>query len=322
MYKRNQNLIFFIVSLILTILVSYYFYNKSNNSELIIEQEFPVSIIKKPSELKDLEIFYKNDTIHSLNKINLNITNNSNKPISENDFISPLKIELLDSIRIISIEIEKTIPKGISAHTDIDSSKSSFNLRFDLMNPEDKIKIGILFEGEISNIDSSARIKGVKKITYTKKSYYKFRRQLPLFVIMFISLFLWSSMFTNEDYSKASKSIKLLEYEKRHPYKFKTKEDLIKNLESLYSSNHHTEKSLKESFSNIESIFNSDDLKEEDKMKISFNHIIEELKENKSFNLSFHKISMIIVILGLLYLALFTFDHISGSKYFISSLFN
>ncbi len=322
MYKRNQNLIFFVISVTLTILVSYYYYNKSNNSELIIEQEFPINIIKKPSELKDLKIFYKNDTIHSLNKLNLNITNNSNKPISKNDFISPLKIELLDSIRIISIEIDKTIPKGISVYAVIDSSKSSFSLRFDLMNPEDKIKIGILFEGDISNINSNARIKGVKKITYTEKSNYKFRRQMPLFVMMFIALFFWSSVFTNNDYCKASKSLKVLEYEKRHPYKFKTKEDLIKNLESIYSSNHHTEKSLKESFSKIESIFNSDDLKEEDKMKISINHIIEELKENKSFNLSFHKISMIIVIFGLLYLALFTFDHISGSKYFISSLFN
>ncbi|MFN8325077.1 MAG: hypothetical protein U0T80_04890 [Flavobacteriaceae bacterium] len=184
-----------IIGLVLTsvgIIFPILYENLKNNSELQIKLEDSITIINKPVEVDSLEIFYKKQPISNLNKATLTITNKSNNPIVQEDFIAPLEISLSKKSHIITFNVEKSEPKNLESNIVINQQKGNLTLSFALLNPQDKLTIGILYTGANPKIDVNARIKGIKNINFIDKQNSNEKIKIPSVVLFFTIL---SSLF-------------------------------------------------------------------------------------------------------------------------------
>ncbi len=188
----SKNLTYGIVFFMLSTLVGVFFYYLNNKTELNVEREYPVNILSKSVQTKDLNITYKQDTIESLSMVLLKISNNSSKDIIDSDFITPLQIEFNKEINIISFNKERSVPKEILTNIKKNSFKNSLNVRFDLLNRGDEVYIWVLYEGELTDIKAIGRIKGIKNVSFTVRDKPKdgYRVLLGFFLVVVSSLLL------------------------------------------------------------------------------------------------------------------------------------
>lgn len=233
--KMTKSLWSGIIFFVLTTLTGYYFYYQSTKSELIVTQEFPISLVKRPSELNDLQILFKDDTISSLSKVTLSIINNSNKPIDSSDFVTPFVIKFGDSISILTTEIASIKPKNINCSSKLGSSRSSIIVNFDLMNPNDELALDILYEGNLSKIEPYSRIKGIQNIEFTRRpqklELWKFLSGYCITFLIFMFLML---LLVYKDKVELLESINILESSKMDLYKKYGLEDFLGTIKNYY----------------------------------------------------------------------------------------
>jgi len=297
---QDKSAFFTIIGIIVTffgILTPIVYGELKEKSELEIRQLSSVTIINKPSEIDGLEIFYQKLPITDLNKLTLKITNKSKLAVTKSDFISPLKIEFSKGVRLISYKIEDNNPKNILSEVNIDSTRQSINIGFELLNPDDYIVIGILYTGFNSTIETQARIKGIKKIIFIVESNDLIDFIAP-FIVLFFVFFSTVILFI----IKREKNNSILSYSKfiedKEKYLKYSMDDFKKEIRSIFS--HFPSSFVNREVLKVEQIFKNKKI--ENKANESINIIDNDLLSNINLNKKGNIVAQIIRVIGIIYL--------------------
>ncbi len=275
-------------------------YSKFQDKSIIqIQQNNLTTILNKPVNIDSLQIYYKKTPIDNLSKLNLSISNNSKISVVQKDFIKPINIKFSDNTKIISYEIEKTQPIGVSATVEVDSMQNSLNLSFDLLNPNDKVDIGIIFTGELKEPSITGRIKGIKKIEYNIQIDSRKKYIIPLIVLIFVTLALKFFFIVNRELNSSIFS-KNRFLKSKDDIKIKYFNDVNLLVHSFFS--HYSFNSISEIVQKIKLINDNDEIK--DKSLAIDNTILNELNENISLNTKARIVGGIIILIGIIYLVI------------------
>lgn len=98
----------------------------------------------------------------SLSKSTFIIENTGNKPILTNDIVTPIKIEIPNKVSILDSIIELKNPDNLDASLNV--RNNVVTVGFSLLNPSDKIYLGILTDNNDYTFTASARIAGVSQV--------------------------------------------------------------------------------------------------------------------------------------------------------------
>ncbi|MCK4653748.1 MAG: hypothetical protein KAU01_04825 [Candidatus Cloacimonetes bacterium] len=267
-----------------------------NQSEIEIKLENSVTVITKPTNIDNLEIYYKKQLINELKKGIFRITNKSNISLLKSDFVNPIKIALSKDAKIISFEVEEKHPKNLSSELKVDSSQHSLSVEFELLNPSDYLILGILYTGNISDIQTTARIKGVKDIIYREidEKVDVFPFLIVLIAIIFSSIFLIP---VNNEKKDSYTSLKMLE---EGGFDKLNKEELLGAIPSVL--HYLTENELNSIRIKINSINSNDDIEDRDKIKKSIDLVTSKLKNVFILNKRATMIINILRIIGVIFL--------------------
>ena len=288
-------------------------YNElTDKSELEIKQENSVTIINKPAEVQDLEIFYKKESITNLNKLILRITNKSNIAVIKSDFISPLNIALSKETRIISFEKEEKFPTNLFFEANIDSTRHSVNVDFALLNPKDYLVISILYTGKESDVEVQARIKGIRNVVFFKMENQKGHFIVPIIILTFILMSITFLHWFAAEKKASMRSLIKLDRDKQEGINY-TKENLIRNLASIFPA--YPQSSIDEIKIKILQMLNEDN---ENNTSLALIYINQELSKSVRINRNAEIIIRIIQIIGIAYLFVWL---ISNDNNWISEFF-
>lgn len=117
-----------------------------------------------------LEYRFDGQTVPNLSEATIVVVNNGRTPIRSEDVKSPLTIKLPPSAKILEYRIESKYPKDLVFSTDKTQAPNELTLSFPLLNPNDAVRFSVLFSGDAGNIEATARISGVSKISVIDKS--------------------------------------------------------------------------------------------------------------------------------------------------------
>lgn len=177
--------------------------------------------------------------------------------------------------------------------------QKTLNLSFDLLNPNDKINLAILFTGELKQPIITGRVKGIKKIEYNIASESRDNYKVPLVVLFFVVLAQLFLYVVNRERKSSIIS--------RNRF-LKSKDEIIKKYSSdskllIYSFFlHYGVKSISEIILKIKLINESDEIK--DKPSAIENLIAKELEDNISINTKARIVGTIISLIGIIYLVI------------------
>jgi hypothetical protein len=106
----------------------------------------------------DLKITYKNNVVHEPWAATIEIENIGNVPIERKDIEKPITFNLR-SARILSSDIAQTIPQGIEAS--IEQGPKSLRVFHGVINPQDRIVVSLILDGEPKLDNVECRIIGI-----------------------------------------------------------------------------------------------------------------------------------------------------------------
>ncbi len=159
-----------LIAFIAPTIKKYYKKRKGGLSYSILEKNL---IIRKERRSKtNVNLFHYSNKLY---KININIYNSSNRPITRSDFDSPIKLVFNGNMKITQYEIIKTFPENLDIK--IDCYENQIIIYPTLINPNDEfiIQLSINCDNkfELISIKPTCRIKGLSEIRYEKNQSMK-----------------------------------------------------------------------------------------------------------------------------------------------------
>lgn len=137
--------------------------------ELELRASKSSEIIAEASKLAGFSISYNGEIVPSLSRMTITLANTGRTPILEKDVVGPVTLNFSKESGVIEAKIESTVPSDIGATVSFDKASGAASIHFPLLNPGDAIRVGILSTGKEIHFDHSARIAGVKSVTYVQE---------------------------------------------------------------------------------------------------------------------------------------------------------
>lgn len=132
--------------------------------------------------LQGMEISFKGKRLGNSHLVILEIINNGSKPILSNDFESPLEIRLVSETYFVSSRITEKAPKDID--TDISIEKNWLSLKPSLLNPNDKVRVTTITDGDTPIFEGKARVVGIPSISIYEDTVKKFNKVKVIFLLL------------------------------------------------------------------------------------------------------------------------------------------
>jgi len=147
------NLIFFLIAVIITFLVTRHFYLRSVDKELVPFLQFQSDVLDQiDDEVKsDLEIKYKGIKVDRLQQIQFLVANTGEKAIKE--LIKPLSLKIKGKVSIMDAKILYIHPKGREVTLILDKTNNTVNFNFPLLNKDDFFIVKFLINGSPKKSD-------------------------------------------------------------------------------------------------------------------------------------------------------------------------
>ncbi|WP_321516732.1 hypothetical protein [Marinifilum fragile] len=145
-----DSIISFIAGGILSVLVGWIFYKKSNKKKSLIPYLDYFSKLfdsVEPDLKKDLKILYKENEIEQLYSVQFTIDNNGSKPIR--DIIEPLTISIPSELEIMDAYISDIVPQGRTVDLKHRIPTNDIIINFPLLNQKEFFVVKILFKGDV-----------------------------------------------------------------------------------------------------------------------------------------------------------------------------
>lgn len=136
-----------------------------HQSELEFRIDSLNSIFPDDPLLKDFMITYQGKPIKNLTRMDCAFINSGKTPITSEDIITEPKIIIPRESGIIAAILLSTDPRNLYADFPLNSSLNEITIKFNLLNPDDIIRLAIYLNGTSNELPTiNARIKGVKEI--------------------------------------------------------------------------------------------------------------------------------------------------------------
>lgn len=120
-------------------------------------------MVTREEEYKDrIKIFYEEEKVEDLKHFLVNLSNSGNEPIRPQDYETPLEVSLAEGSRVYHCEVVATVPHEVELPVEVSGAKVTLGKR--LLNPGDRISLGVLATSSKDNVFVNARIAGVREI--------------------------------------------------------------------------------------------------------------------------------------------------------------
>ncbi|WP_017449563.1 hypothetical protein [Vibrio parahaemolyticus] len=180
-----------VVSLLMTVLgvvapIAWDYYSGQKNITLTALSR---NMILSPSmDIDGLEINYKGTPLTTLNQTKFLVENTGSKSLRESDVVSPLKIKVDESVKILDAFVENKVPQNIEV--DVQPYNSYVEISFSLLNPSDTMVLNILTNTNDVEFTATARIAGVSEIEYLNEP----PKTLTMWAILWIPVCMFSAV--------------------------------------------------------------------------------------------------------------------------------
>lgn len=131
------------------------------------------------AQFQDLQVTLNGAKITSPYLSSFEMVNTGSKPILSSDFESPIEIEGIGSVQLISTQVTGTDPKDIPARISLESNHIKISPF--LSNPNDVVSFSVITGTEPPKFKAKARIAGVKELVLEDSSTKKGRLSTILF---------------------------------------------------------------------------------------------------------------------------------------------
>jgi hypothetical protein len=139
------------------------YYKTKSELELQLIDDSP--IVEKSKTPTGLRITYAGEPVDELYRATFSIRNSGRTPLLQKDVISPISIQLLKSSKIIEASIVDVAPKNLDASVQFNKADARITVAFLLLNPGDRINVGVLMQSSDIEFSASARIANISEIT-------------------------------------------------------------------------------------------------------------------------------------------------------------
>lgn len=161
--KNNASLIASI-TLIITVIgvfgtLIWDWWNSSKQISILKVQN--VAIVETAERIDGLKITYGDKRISELSRVHFEIRNSGQIPIEEADVKEPVNIQL-EYGEILSAVVVETYPENLQV--ELDQKERNISVRFNLLNPDDRVTVSVLTDEANASFSAEARISGVKRI--------------------------------------------------------------------------------------------------------------------------------------------------------------
>lgn len=166
----NKNLLYGIIFFLLSTIITLAVFWLVNKSELEVIKDGKVQVFATP-EFEGVRMIYKNDSLQSINVLNLKIRNNSFHAIIGQDFVKDLKLTFNNDAHILAVfPQDDNIDVAVSYGEQIDTiSDNIILLNFDLLNRKNEFGLKVLFTGNFDKLDVSGRVVDISEFTYSEE---------------------------------------------------------------------------------------------------------------------------------------------------------
>jgi hypothetical protein len=149
----------------------YIFYKQKKNKQLSYTIENIVTVVDSENiGNNDIEFLYKKKKVNYLEILTIRLINNGRIPITEKDFVKPIKIDF-ETTNILSARFEDIDKLETKVNVKKEDNSTNIEISFDLLNPKESIQIEV-YLSQKSTMKISGRIVGINKINYLEKGHY------------------------------------------------------------------------------------------------------------------------------------------------------
>lgn len=167
-------------------LIGFLYQRHLNKKQLGYQIIYQDEIIKRNSKYTGLKITFDDEEIEVLHLLTIKVLNNGRKPISSQDFHSPLEFYFTGDEKILSVEIINKNP--LNLEIEFESNSDSISFIPTLLNSRDNYTFQILIANSTAPIVlPKARIFGISKIMKIKPSWSLIRKIYLAFNISCLS---------------------------------------------------------------------------------------------------------------------------------------
>jgi len=120
-------------------------------------------------KLDGLSVQYKGEKLDQLAQATVSLTNIGRTPIVEKDVIQPITIAFTPDTKVVEVRVDSVTPSDLVAHIAFDRANGSATIAAPLLNPGDKINIGVIASSEHFDFSVAARIAGLSSVAVSKE---------------------------------------------------------------------------------------------------------------------------------------------------------
>lgn len=122
-------------------------------------------IFAQPGNMERISISYGGKQISVLSKHVFSLVNTGRTPIRKQDVLEPVKIHLEEGIELLEVKSAITFPNNLDHSILIDSKQNTITIDFELLNPDDYIRLEMLVASLELDFVAQTRIVGLKELT-------------------------------------------------------------------------------------------------------------------------------------------------------------
>jgi hypothetical protein len=132
---------------------------KSLGFEIVTQTE----LLSIRNEIKSkVKVTYEGKAVQAVNLVTIRVANDGNTPIPASNYERPLSFSFNETTTILSADITEVSPKSLSPSLKVEGS--TIVLKPTLLNPGDDIQISLLLAGHDGEIETDARIEGIREV--------------------------------------------------------------------------------------------------------------------------------------------------------------
>lgn len=122
-------------------------------------------VVGRSQEIDKLQFVYAGNTVPSLSRIELELTNTGRTPIRQADVVTPVTIRLHNA-RILDARISKVSPANLELSHEQSPAQDAITIRFPLFNPGDAAYLTLFAATDRAELSGSARIAGLDNLAF------------------------------------------------------------------------------------------------------------------------------------------------------------
>jgi len=115
---------------------------------------------------EEVVIAFRGALVRDVHLVMVELVNSGNQPIVPDDYHRPLRIDLGEGSRVLSVDVAESKPEGIGASPSLAESRGAVEINPVLLNPGDSLRLKMLVSQFSGSVDVSGRVVGVKEIRY------------------------------------------------------------------------------------------------------------------------------------------------------------